>query len=340
MANNKENTEPNPQRPSSQTKKADSKPIPPKMSSRKNTPQPSNNKADSDTDIDAEYVSDDGASVINTQASRPDVEEAAFKTDPRKYFPVPPTGYIYQNKVPKVPMVMAPTGQLKRKSKYKANPETREYYDSKGSVEKPQDGDKVKPEAGRCLNCIKSSNRCHGTSVKDGKCLNCQGYNLKMERARQSRVCRWKTASRNVYTYSQHVQTFGGTEIRQNTAAAKRQNEEPYVTIFQAPFITGYERQVLGWLVTGALGTNLADDDTSLNLDILYNVVRARYMWARDLTPAQAQGPFNSQQDRQNFLAVLNHMYRRLQMMKRDGDGIEYNDFLAWLPENHQLYKR
>lgn len=265
-------------------------------------------------------------------------------TDPTRYFVAPTSGWSLPPPA-NVARYMDRNGNLvdppRRIIKnIKPVPETKEFYDSKNSVEKPEDGDSTKPTNAKCLSCIYKGYVCHGSSVEKGKCLSCRGYAVTPGKKRQTRTCHWKVEAQDVFTYREHEQVFGGRKIEQNTAEGKekRAGTKPYATIFEAPFNTGYGRQFLQWLMAGFGDTGLLnDEDVDDRWEMLAALFHDRHEWASGRRPAKSDVQTHVEDDAllKELCLALRTIHERLLDMRLVGDVVELADILAYLPDGY-----
>lgn len=285
---------------------------------------------------------------LSSPASQPSSQELET-ADPGEWYPHPPHNYRFVNTIPKYLIDQKEgdkeDGQRKKaRSHHKVKPDTKEFYDSKNSVEQPPDGDEVKEEDEACLTCISQGGTCHGTSVMDGKCESCRGLGPEPGKFRQQRVCRWKQPTQGVYTYIRHQEVNGGTLIKRNTAAWRKTHnnrEDPdedaesepdfqYVTIWHFPY-GSYPHALLRWLAALVVDNGLHTDD--LNLNALISITRARYVYA-----SRNPKTFINTPTQQSVLQALNEIYHRLKTMEQNGMVIVLEDILEMIPEDHPAH--
>lgn len=282
-----------------------------------------------------------GPSSHAAQPSLQDLEDAP----PGEWFPDPPPNYKFVNEIPKHLLTKNDDGPGQRSRRANTKPDTKEFYDSKNSVEQPPDGDQVKEEDEACLTCISQGGNCHGTSVKDGKCESCRGIGPDPGKLRQQRVCRWKQPTKGVYTYVKHQEVNGGVIIKRNTAAWKKANaneddpdeaaaseteHDEIVLIWHFPY-GGYPHALLRWLAALLVDNGMLTDDQ--NLDALIIITRARFRYAR-----RNPQTFSSEQVQREVLQALNEIYWRLDDMKQNDMIIVEDDILEMVPDDHNAY--
>lgn len=92
-----------------------------------------------------------------------------------------------------------------------------EHFKRFSAIEQPADGDNVKTDKQRCLTCINSGSRCHGTDVQGGKCRSCRGIPVNSGNTRRARVCLWLDPQRNIFTYADAQRVNATRTIPRNT---------------------------------------------------------------------------------------------------------------------------
>lgn len=198
-----------------------------------------------------------------------------------EYLPQPPTNYRYQVSVPDdlaqrreswiarqvaAGAMTAPTMSGK--------PDTQQYYDSKGAIAKPIDGDNTKAESDSCLTCINQGSRCHGTAILDGKCLACRGYNKAGVVNREIRVCRWREDQ--IFTYRQHIAKYPNkSSVTKNKKKLGNSEEPDLRTIFDVE--DRYAQKLIQAMAATIFDAGWVTRDAKKNLVIMLVLACSQY---------------------------------------------------------------
>lgn len=265
------------------------------------------------------------------------------------FFPQPPPGYVFHNTSSCDAGKARKTKELVEKiNKTKARPNTKGYYESKGSIVQPQDGANVKRDKkDKCLTCISQGSACHGTEVTKGSCRVCNGGvdpnkpaskdkegNTKPNtRTRAQRTCRWKQPDKNIWTYKDHQEHYDPARtIYKNTKLGRLQREMTKQKLWPnvwdlAP--QSHEGQILQWIAAGMVNSGGLSNDARGNLDAVMEVTMRRMSYvARAST-------IPDQRTRQEVVAAVNEIYLRLLLARENGTGFTEQQIRNLLPENH-----
>lgn len=260
------------------------------------------------------------------------------------YFPQPPPGYLFQNTSSSDPEKVQKTRALVQKmNKTKTRPNTKGYYEGRGSVVQPQDGENVKRDKkDKCLTCISQGAACTGTEVVGGSCRVCNGRTDKTKSAsekkegdnkRAQRVCRWKQPDKNIWTYKDHQEYHDPDRaIYKNTKLGRMQREMTKQKLWpnvwdMAP--QSHEGQILRWIAAGMVNSGGLSNDARGNLDAMMEVTMRRMAYV-----ARASN-IPDPRTRREVVAAVNEIYLRLLLAREDGTGFTEQQIKLLLPDNH-----
>ena len=179
---------------------------------------------------------------------------------------------------------------------YNNRPNTKEYFDKKDSREKPEDGENAMSEIDHCLTCIVQGASCHGTEVSNGKCNSCHGLNPDGTRSKGVRVCRWREAENNIFTYFDHKEKYPkGKAAAAETNDSDDGDSEPeefsdIVDVFVSvrDIVRPYVQQLLGALVATIFDGGWVSNDTETNTRLLSSLAQA-YWHALDVNNTECK---------------------------------------------------
>ncbi|KAK5942006.1 hypothetical protein PMZ80_005957 [Knufia obscura] len=264
--------------------------------------------------------------------------------DPAAGFPQPPAGFRFQN-------LSAASADKRQRTKVLADQlnkrttraETTEQYESKGSIVQPPNGLNVKRhKEDSCLTCIKQGGTCHGTDVVDGRCKNCRGGDVKLNKkgvmapSRARRTCRWKQPHLGLWTYEAHANHHDPTRrIYENTKKGRFEremtNQELWPDIFDIPpsGASRYWADLLRWIAAGVVDNGGVSNDVSANLDGMLEITLRR------LAHVNLQSVIPDQRVRREVFNAVNEIYLRLLLWHQEERGMTAAEVQNLLPNGH-----